>query len=815
MNSNSIPHRLAIRRNAKIFAVCAAIGMLLFVFAPAHAQDAVADLVSKAQKALEETFTPCGSSKFLECITFENSGWQASGFMNRTINDGTEATDINVTGSLSAADAQGVFQIDAESYGKQDPTVQFWSSETFAAAPGQVGSGVLTVWFPPNPDSLQGNGRGAMLCGNLNVRFEIFLTAPPGTIRTDEKALVEATHSQLRGLMEQTGIALSQAGACVSDAPPLELKPIASAAPYSLYEGETTKLSGVVWAMDKDGLNHGPVSAKLEIFGGAKNAHITGATDAQGYFEIDYPALDATSGVIFIRALSPDAKRYADGMETLNLEVKKRGALQITLAADKPTYKQGETLVLKGNVLSDGVYVPANVSFYSDALPLKSVPVNGDGSFTFSFVPGTEPKRNQLGPFLPGVHYALAKATALGYETGDTSANYLVLSDLNTDDCIPLPVQVRAVTGIANVLPMSEEELNKQNIVSGFARVNENTWLASGMSVQTSGGARVALSFDFGNGSVATVVLNSASTLQIGRYCKDATGQVHAVLLVNGLGQVAANVVNASADQGPLDFNILTPSVSVKSVHTRYLINVDPLEATTVAALEGAVIVSDPSGAHGIEVAQGNRIEVRTGDTPDPSKISLLGGQLEPVLEAMLVGTGAPPLPPLGNSTLPTPALGGSVVPTTSSAVQGPDMIGWALPGLVLLGVLLAGAVFLVLPRFRKKPVASMQSSTADAVASPVSTPPPAVSGPPQHLPEQQIIPDAVKRDAITFQQAEDEYFKYRGQLATGRITQAEFERRLHDLMVQDSQGRYWLLGAASGKWFVHDGQAWVEATPE
>lgn len=64
------------------------------------------------------------------------------------------------------------------------------------------------------------------------------------------------------------------------------------------------------------------------------------------------------------------------------------------------------------------------------------------------------------------------------------------------------------------------------------------------------------------------------------------------------------------------------------------------------------------------------------------------------------------------------------------------------------------------------------------------------------------------------FKQTEDEYFVLRGSAELGRITREQFEAALRDLMVEDAQGRFWVLGADSGKWFVHDGQTWVEANP-
>lgn len=64
------------------------------------------------------------------------------------------------------------------------------------------------------------------------------------------------------------------------------------------------------------------------------------------------------------------------------------------------------------------------------------------------------------------------------------------------------------------------------------------------------------------------------------------------------------------------------------------------------------------------------------------------------------------------------------------------------------------------------------------------------------------------------FRQAEEKFYQLKGQLSTGRITQEQFDAALKDLMIQDAQGRYWMLGADTGKWYLHDGQRWVEAQP-
>lgn len=71
-----------------------------------------------------------------------------------------------------------------------------------------------------------------------------------------------------------------------------------------------------------------------------------------------------------------------------------------------------------------------------------------------------------------------------------------------------------------------------------------------------------------------------------------------------------------------------------------------------------------------------------------------------------------------------------------------------------------------------------------------------------------------IPADDLRFKQIEDQYFTLRGKLETSRLTREQFEAALKELMVQDAQGRWWMLGPDSGKWHVHDGQSWVEANP-
>lgn len=65
-----------------------------------------------------------------------------------------------------------------------------------------------------------------------------------------------------------------------------------------------------------------------------------------------------------------------------------------------------------------------------------------------------------------------------------------------------------------------------------------------------------------------------------------------------------------------------------------------------------------------------------------------------------------------------------------------------------------------------------------------------------------------------SFSKVEDQFFLLKGQLETGRITREQFDAALRNLMIQDGQGRYWMIGADSGKWYVHNGKTWVESNP-
>jgi hypothetical protein len=67
---------------------------------------------------------------------------------------------------------------------------------------------------------------------------------------------------------------------------------------------------------------------------------------------------------------------------------------------------------------------------------------------------------------------------------------------------------------------------------------------------------------------------------------------------------------------------------------------------------------------------------------------------------------------------------------------------------------------------------------------------------------------------AVQYQRVEDEYYRLKGKYAAGRLTEEQFDQALKDLIIRDTEGRFWMVGADTGDWYVSDGGAWVKAQP-
>jgi hypothetical protein len=67
---------------------------------------------------------------------------------------------------------------------------------------------------------------------------------------------------------------------------------------------------------------------------------------------------------------------------------------------------------------------------------------------------------------------------------------------------------------------------------------------------------------------------------------------------------------------------------------------------------------------------------------------------------------------------------------------------------------------------------------------------------------------------ATGFSKVEAEFQKLKGQFEAGALTEAEFKARLEDLMIQDEEGRWWMIGYETGQWYHHNGEQWVRGEP-
>jgi hypothetical protein len=66
----------------------------------------------------------------------------------------------------------------------------------------------------------------------------------------------------------------------------------------------------------------------------------------------------------------------------------------------------------------------------------------------------------------------------------------------------------------------------------------------------------------------------------------------------------------------------------------------------------------------------------------------------------------------------------------------------------------------------------------------------------------------------MDFADVEREVARLRQEQAAGRLSEEEFKGRLRELMVQDAQGTWWMVGYETGEWYRHDGNDWVRADP-
>ncbi|HUU37361.1 MAG TPA: zinc ribbon domain-containing protein [Candidatus Desulfaltia sp.] len=65
-----------------------------------------------------------------------------------------------------------------------------------------------------------------------------------------------------------------------------------------------------------------------------------------------------------------------------------------------------------------------------------------------------------------------------------------------------------------------------------------------------------------------------------------------------------------------------------------------------------------------------------------------------------------------------------------------------------------------------------------------------------------------------SFGEVETAFLTLRRKFRSNEISRREFIDQLKKLRLRDSQGRFWMIGAQSGKWHFFDGREWVQSSP-
>jgi hypothetical protein len=62
--------------------------------------------------------------------------------------------------------------------------------------------------------------------------------------------------------------------------------------------------------------------------------------------------------------------------------------------------------------------------------------------------------------------------------------------------------------------------------------------------------------------------------------------------------------------------------------------------------------------------------------------------------------------------------------------------------------------------------------------------------------------------------ETEKAFIKLKGKFRRGKISRERFVDGLKKLRFMDDEGRFWMIGARSGKWYFFEGKDWVESDP-
>jgi hypothetical protein len=64
------------------------------------------------------------------------------------------------------------------------------------------------------------------------------------------------------------------------------------------------------------------------------------------------------------------------------------------------------------------------------------------------------------------------------------------------------------------------------------------------------------------------------------------------------------------------------------------------------------------------------------------------------------------------------------------------------------------------------------------------------------------------------FKNIEQEFERLKREFRQGDISRPQFIDGLKKLRFKDEEGRFWMVGAQSGKWYYYDGETWIQSNP-
>ncbi|MGD8603101.1 MAG: hypothetical protein PVF49_00880 [Anaerolineales bacterium] len=77
-----------------------------------------------------------------------------------------------------------------------------------------------------------------------------------------------------------------------------------------------------------------------------------------------------------------------------------------------------------------------------------------------------------------------------------------------------------------------------------------------------------------------------------------------------------------------------------------------------------------------------------------------------------------------------------------------------------------------------------------------------------------QASPEARKEVDQRFSRVEQEAARLRQKHAAGKLSEDALAKKLGELMLQDADGTWWMVGTESGHWYRYDGTHWAPGVP-